>query len=130
MNYILHRYQHATALHNTLDDAGVDNFLISCPGWEHVLDFGYFGPQQLERYALQRLLAFESLKPEKAVGTEEAWGWGIYVAIGMSIFFGLMATIFMYYLDKWQTQALASQQTDLVNNPVPSAVDVDDNNKL
>jgi hypothetical protein len=42
-------YQQSTALHATLDEAGVDNYLISCPGWDHVLDVGYFGPQQLLR---------------------------------------------------------------------------------
>ena len=67
------------------------------------MDFGYFGPQQLERYALQRLLAVDSLKPVTTSGDEEAWGWGVYVAVGMSAFFGIASAAFMYVLDKWNS---------------------------
>jgi acetyl esterase/lipase len=115
-------FDQSVSLHKKLDNAGVDNYLIQVRGWDHMLDIGYFGPQQLERYALQRLLAVDSLKPVASNGDEEAWGWGVYVAVGMSIVFGLISAAFMHLLDKWQesnmpkTEAQQMELTELRNS--------------
>jgi len=121
-------YQQSEALHAKLDEAGVDNFLISCPGWDHMLDIGYFGPQQLERYALQRLLAADALSPESANGKEEAWGWGIYVAVGMSLLFGAIAAVFMHFLDKWAVVPAEDKMEKM--ELTKTKTDEEDNSKL
>jgi len=59
---LLVRYPTSVEMHDELEKAGVKHHLITLRTYPHVLEYGYYGlPGQMNRYAMERVLAAEGL---------------------------------------------------------------------